>query len=152
MISTRCFLANFRLLVIFQLVLLFNHSLVYAAEGDNKAANTSPPATTQNVEQSEKGTTRAPGESNGASAESQIEHSMANINSMQQTLESLRNEIENSKESTSLNKGSVQSIKDGLDLMDKKLKDAYTELNQSRSGISGNTEKVDKLQQSPIVG
>ncbi len=80
-------------------------------------------------------------------AESQIANSMANIELIQSTLESLRKEIENSKESANLNRTSVQTIKEGLELIESKLKEAYSGLDESRNGIAANTANIAKLKQ-----
>lgn len=86
-----------------------------------------------------------------ASPDENVANTAVNIDIIQQTLESLRSEIENSKESANLNKGSVQSMKDGLDLIESKLKDAYAALDQSRTGITGNAEKIDELKKSLLA-
>lgn len=78
-------------------------------------------------------------------AQSQIENSMANIEIIQQTLESLRSEIDNSKEDVILNRSSMDTIKQGLELIDTKLKEAYSGLDESRNNIAINTADITKL-------
>lgn len=78
-------------------------------------------------------------------AQSQIENSMVNIEIIQQTLESLRSEIENSKEDAIVNRSSMDTIKDGLELIDSKLKEAYSGLDESRNNTAANTTDIAKL-------
>lgn len=78
-------------------------------------------------------------------AQSQIENSMANIEIIQQTLETLRTELDNSKEDALLNRSSLGTIKDGLELIDSKLKEAYSGLDESRNNIAINTADITKL-------
>ncbi len=78
-------------------------------------------------------------------AQSQIENSMANIEIIQQTLESLRTELDNSKEDALMNRSSLGTIKDGLELIDSKLKEAYSGLDESRNNIASNTADIAKL-------
>ena len=78
-------------------------------------------------------------------AKQQIESSMENIEVIQQTLDSLREEIDNSKENTNLNRSSVRAIKDGLELIDGKLKEAYSGLDESRTGIANNSKAIDEI-------
>ena len=75
----------------------------------------------------------------------EIEQSMADLEFVQQALDSLRQEMESSKESANLNRTSVQSIRDGLALIDEKLQDAYNKLDDSRASIATNKEALDKL-------
>ncbi len=131
------------------LLLLLSNNAVYAAdntESEPKSSAKKNPTEEDNPQKNKKvkrdktkkkDTTKA--------AESQIEDSMANIEIIQQTLESLRLEIDNSKENTTLNRSSVQTIKDGLELIDEKLKKAYSGLDQSQSGITTNSKAIDKL-------
>lgn len=85
-----------------------------------------------------------------AQVTSQIEDSMANIELIHSTLESLRAEIANSKESANLNRSNVQTIKSGLDLIDNKLKEAYSGLDDSRSSIATNTADITKIKQEVL--
>lgn len=78
-------------------------------------------------------------------AQSQIDNSMANIEVIQQTLESLRSEIDNSKEDMIVNRSSLTTIKDGLELIDTKLKEAYSGLDESRNNIASNTAAINTL-------
>lgn len=81
---------------------------------------------------------------------SQIEDSMANIELIHSTLESLRTEIANSKESANLNRSHVETIKNGLDLIDNKLKEAYSGLDESRNSIATNTADIIKIKQEVL--
>jgi Amt family ammonium transporter len=78
-------------------------------------------------------------------AQSKIENSMDNIEIIQQTLESLRTEIDNSKEDATLNRSSMDTIKNGLEQIDTKLKEAYSGLDTSRNNITSNTTDIEKL-------
>jgi Amt family ammonium transporter len=70
---------------------------------------------------------------------------MENIQLIQQTLNSLRSEMESSKESSNLNRDSVKTINNGLKLIDEKLQEAYTDLDKSHSNISSNAEIISKV-------
>lgn len=70
---------------------------------------------------------------------------MDNIEIIQQTLESLRTEIDNSKEDATLNRSSMDTIKNGLEQIDTKLKEAYSGLDESRNNITTNTTNIEKL-------
>ena len=86
-------------------------------------------------------------EAGHAEGEHSIESSMADLEAIQRTLEAMSRELENSKEKSSFNSSSMQTIKDGLGLIEDKLKHAYDGLDESRGSISvnsGNIEKVHK--------
>ncbi|CAA6805005.1 MAG: Unknown protein [uncultured Thiotrichaceae bacterium] len=147
MISIRTFLKKLVLLLflIFQLSMYGNSSLlVYAAEpqGQESADAEQPGGSTEESD--------VTGQDSPTGTD--IINTTENIDFIQQTLQSLRLEIENSKESTNLNKGQVQAMKDGLDLIEDKLKDAYAALDQSRTGISGNAEKLKELEKLFLTG
>lgn len=132
-------------------ILLFN--IAYSAEEDSKesAQRSEEQQTTENSNDSEKKDEESENNNNeektvGEAAEEQIEDSLANIEVIQQTLGALRSEIENSKESTALNRSSVTVIKDGLTLIENKLEEAYKNLDESRNSISSNKSLLDALQ------
>jgi len=75
----------------------------------------------------------------------QIKDSIANVDIIQQTLKTLRMEIESSKETANLDRSSLKTIQDGLELIENKLKEAYTGLDQSQTGISTNSKIIDKI-------
>ena len=124
--------------------------LAMAAE---KNATTSPPAAADkapvnnaNPDSSVPDTGAADTQANPKEqAQSQIENSMVNIEIIQQTLESLRSEIENSKEDAIVNRSSMDTIKDGLELIDSKLKEAYSGLDESRNNTAANSTDIAKL-------
>lgn len=129
---------------------LYSPMLAMAAE---KNATTSPPAAADktpvnnaNPDSSVPDTGAADTQANPKEqAQSQIENSMVNIEIIQQTLESLRSEIENSKEDAIVNRSSMDTIKDGLELIDSKLKEAYSGLDESRNNTAANTTDIAKL-------
>ena len=84
-------------------------------------------------------------------AKSQMANSMVNIDVIQQTLEALRMEVESSKEDANINSSSVKTIRDGLELIDSKLKETYSGLDKSRSSISSNTQAIEKLQEDLLA-
>lgn len=131
--------------------LLFNTT--YSAEKESKASakNSEEQQTTEDSDDSEKEENESKNNDNeektvGQAAEEQIENSLANIEVIQETLGALRSEIENSKESTALNRTSVTIIKDGLKLIENKLEEAYNTLGESRNSISANESLLDELQ------
>jgi len=79
--------------------------------------------------------------------EQQFESSMANIDAILETLEDMSQEVASSKEKSSLNHNSVLTIRDGLSSIEEKLKEAYSGLDESRTGIGNNTSKIDKAQE-----
>jgi Amt family ammonium transporter len=121
---------------------------------EKKAAPTPPPSSAEIKDQATKdqAATTKPGTevpdgqaSSKEQAHSQIENSMANIEIIQQTLESLRSELDNSKEDAILNRSSMDTIKQGLELIDSKLKEAYSGLDESRNNIATNSTDITKL-------
>lgn len=142
------------------LLLWAGNGVVHAAkEADSKTADTTEQATdakeskdaqATDGEQSQNPEDASTGEDAEPSASSKIENSMANIELIQGTLEALSREIENSKESANLNRSSVQTIKDGLNQIDSKLKEAYAGLDESRSSITSNTTDIEKLKQDTL--
>jgi Amt family ammonium transporter len=116
---------------------------------EKKAATTAPSANTEIKDQTtahvpSTGTPDAPATPK-EQAQSKIENSMDNIEIIQQTLESLRTEIDNSKEDATLNRSSMDTIKNGLEQIDIKLKEAYSGLDTSRNNITTNTTDIEKL-------
>ncbi|MEB4591304.1 hypothetical protein VSS37_09970 [Candidatus Thiothrix sp. Deng01] len=170
MISTRRFPLALPILLILLLLPMWGGGLAYAAEKSGQADDAKP--STEKTEPSkqdqdadktptpdkgakDKGSTGddAPKGGSGnakAQAQSQIENSMANIEVIQQTLESLRKEIENSKESADINRSGMQTVKDGLDLINNKLKDVTTGLDQNRGIVSANTANIEQLKQDML--
>lgn len=131
--------------------LLFNTT--YSAEKESKesAKNSEEQQTTEDSDDSEKEENGSENNDSkektvGEAAEEQIEDSLANIEIIQKTLGALRSEMENSKESTALNRTSVTVIKDGLKLIEDKLEEAYNTLGESRNSISANESLLDELQ------
>ena len=86
-----------------------------------------------------------------ADHDQQIQNSMANIEAIQKALESMRSEVENSKESANLNRNSVQTIRNGLELIDSKLKEAYSDLDESRNSIARHSETLEALRKEVVT-
>lgn len=85
-------------------------------------------------------------------AESQdIRISMNNIEAIQGMLKALRDEIENGKETSSTTRSRMQNLSNSLDLIDRKLVEAYAGLDDSKSGIQNNTSNIEKIGQE-LVG
>lgn len=135
-------------MVLILLCLMFCLPLALA---DEKNA-TNPATTTDSKTDADAETKSVPGVSSTdeaanpkEAAHSQIDNSMANIEVIQQTLESLRSEIDNSKEDTLLNRSSMTTVKQGLALIDSKLKETYSGLDESRNNITLNTTDIAKI-------
>ncbi|MGB0848946.1 MAG: hypothetical protein ACPGSM_19585, partial [Thiolinea sp.] len=75
----------------------------------------------------------------------QIESSMETIETTHTMLETLTNEIQESKETNATTRNRMQKITESLQLIDNKLLEAYDVLDNSRSGISNNSEKINDL-------
>ncbi|WMP19409.1 hypothetical protein [Thiothrix lacustris] len=170
MTSTRLFpTATYLLHTLMLLVLLAGSGLTHAADKsdvtDNDTSTTesessdAAPKKTDNdkSDQSNGDTEATDNETNKTEAKNAaiqpppIESKMADIELMQGALNTLRTEIENSKESANLNRTSVQTIKNGLELIDSKLKEAYTGLDNSRNNIDSNTKDITKLKQDVLA-
>lgn len=80
-----------------------------------------------------------------------IQDSMNNIEAIQGMLKALRDEINNGKETSSTTRNRMEGLKKSLDLIDRKLKEAYTGLDDTKSGIDSNAKHIDKVSQE-LVG
>ena len=124
----------------------------YAAEKD-KAATNDKAVPTVPVEDnlSEPSTEKSDGTTSKKKVKSQIDDSIANMDVIQQTLESLRSEVDNSKEDAIVNRSSLTTIKNGLELIDTKLKEAYNGLGESQNNIATNTDDIKALKTDLIT-
>ncbi|HHC74118.1 MAG TPA: hypothetical protein ENK78_03485, partial [Thiothrix sp.] len=142
------------LLLFLSMVLLFNALLTQktvAAETETASAKTNDSDNNDDTKDSNKDSkdNKEAADDNDATvgeiAEANIEDSLANIEVIQQTLGALRSEIENSKESTTLNRNNVGTIKEGLKLIEEKLQEAYNNLDESRNSISSNKAMLEEI-------
>ena len=84
-------------------------------------------------------------------AESQnIRDSMDNIEAIQGMLKALRDEIDNGKETSSTTRNRMQNLSKSLELIDRKLEEAYAGLDDSKSGIQNNAGSIDKVAQELV--
>ncbi len=87
---------------------------------------------------------------NDEAATSQIQDSMTRIESIHQLVETLRQEIDSGKESNSSTRSKMESISSTLKLIDDKLIQAYSGLDDSKSNIQSNASNIDEVRQELI--
>lgn len=80
-----------------------------------------------------------------------IRDSMDNIEAIQGMLKALRDEIDNGKETSSTTRSRMQSLSKSLELIDRKLVEAYAGLDDSKNGIQNNAGSIEKVSQD-LVG
>ena len=80
-----------------------------------------------------------------------IRDSMNNIEVIQGMLKALRDEIDNGKETSSTTRSRMQNLSKSLELIDRKLVEAYAGLDDSKSGIQSNAGNIEKVGQD-LVG
>lgn len=95
--------------------------------------------------------------SNERTAEAQIDaeskninDSMKNIEAIQGMLKALRDEIDNSKETSTTTRNRMKSLTQSLELIDRKLLEAYAGLDDSKDGIKTNTGSIEEVSQRLI--
>lgn len=81
---------------------------------------------------------------------SDISHSMDNIEVIQGMLKALRDEINSGKENSSTTRSRMQNLSQSLELIDRKLIEAYTGLDDSKSGVQNNAENIEKVGQDLV--
>ncbi len=142
---------NSRLSLLVLLLILANPSLaeqgITPVTGNDNLTTSEPQGNTR--ENSGQGTNTSSNKDEELSpqqqAESEIKNSIADLDIIQQTLESLSKEIDSSKEKSSINHSSMQAVRDGLELIENKLKNAYNGLDESRSSINVNSSNIEKV-------
>lgn len=77
----------------------------------------------------------------------EIQDSMENIEAIQGMLKALRDEIDNGKETSSTTRSRMQSLVASLELIDRKLEEAYAGLDDSKSGIQNNAGNIEGVDQ-----
>ena len=96
--------------------------------------------------------------SNDRTAEAQIDaeskninDSMKNIEAIQGMLKALRDEIDNGKETSTTTRNRMKSLNQSLELIDRKLVEAYAGLDDSKNGIQTNAGDIEEVSQK-LVG
>ena len=131
------------ILLLFQL-LTFGSDLAYSQSTETEQK----PAAEITSSTTDSGAQQSASNTEDATQDADIEDSMADIKFIQQTLDSLRQGIETSKATTDQNRSGMQSVRDGLELIDSKLLDAYNRLDDSRSSIATNVESLNNLNEA----
>jgi Amt family ammonium transporter len=82
-----------------------------------------------------------------STTEGQIQDSMGRIESIHQLVETLRKEIDSGKESDSATRSRMKNISETLQLIDNKLIQAYSGLDDSKGNIKSNAETINKVRE-----